>query len=323
MTMSSYKKDYIESIAKEKGFLRDNLEKVMRLAEILDYFNQSNLLGNSLVLKGGTAINLTVFEMPRLSVDIDLDFSRNVNRNEMISTRVSVNKEILDFMSTEGYMLKPGTKNPHTLDSWIFGYTNTGGNPDNIKIEVNYSNRCHVLPVIEREVRINFLGNIKVNVLSPIELFASKINALISRAAIRDIYDVNGMICAHLFEREEDVNMLRKILVFYMAVGSNCKAEEVTLQRKEFKHIETLGFAQVRSHLIPVLRKSEKFDYITCKERVLKFLNRFLVFSENEKAFIEHFNQREYLPEILFGENEITERIKNHPMALWKCRPKE
>ncbi len=321
--MSSYKKDYIESIAKEKGFLRDNLEKVMRLAEILSYFNKSALLCQSLVLKGGTAINLTIFEMPRLSVDIDLDFSRKVKREEMVAVRQSVNKEILNFMATEGYVLKPGTKNPHTLDSWVFGYTNTGGNPDNIKIEINYSDRCHVLPIIEKEVNIDFLGNMKINVLSPIELFASKINALISRAAIRDIYDVDSMICAHLFEEKEDVELLRKILVFYIAVGSSCKAEEVSLQRKDFKHIETLGYAQVRAHLIPVLRKSEKFDYVACKERVLEFLKHFLIFSEDEKAFISYFNKREYRPELLFGESEITERIKNHPMALWKCRPKE
>ena len=33
----------------------------MRLVEILNYFHDSPLLSKSLVLKGGTAINLTVF----------------------------------------------------------------------------------------------------------------------------------------------------------------------------------------------------------------------------------------------------------------------
>lgn len=31
--MSSYNKTYLEQIAKEKGFVRDNLEKVIRLSE--------------------------------------------------------------------------------------------------------------------------------------------------------------------------------------------------------------------------------------------------------------------------------------------------
>lgn len=179
--MNSYNKIYLEKIAKEKGFVRDNLEKVMRLSEILQYFNQNEFLHDSLVLKGGTAINLTVFQMPRLSVDIDLDFAKNCSREEMIKARKNINDEILAYMSNEGYVLKPGSKSPHTLDSWVFGYINAGGNPDNIKIEINYSDRCHVLPMEERTISIDFLGDIRVCALAPMELFASKLNALISR----------------------------------------------------------------------------------------------------------------------------------------------
>lgn len=159
--MSSYNKTYLEQIAKEKGFVRDNLEKVIRLSEILRYFNQSELLRRSLVLKGGTAINLTVFQMPRLSVDIDLDFSQNCSREDMIEKRQMINNEILAFMNNERYSLKPRSKNPHTLDSWVFGYTNAGGNQDNIKIEINYSNRCHVLPIEERAITSIFLATSK------------------------------------------------------------------------------------------------------------------------------------------------------------------
>ena len=59
--MNSYNKQALDIIAKQQGFIRDNLEKVMRLVEILNYFHDSPLLSKSLVLKGGTAINLTVF----------------------------------------------------------------------------------------------------------------------------------------------------------------------------------------------------------------------------------------------------------------------
>ena len=36
--MNSYNKQALDIIAKEQGFIRDNLEKVMRLVEILNYF---------------------------------------------------------------------------------------------------------------------------------------------------------------------------------------------------------------------------------------------------------------------------------------------
>lgn len=196
--MNSYNKATLDRIAKEQGFIRDNLEKVMRLVEILRYFNESTLLSQSLALKGGTAINLTVFNLPRLSVDIDLDFTIECDRQTMFDYRNKINDEILRYMTSEGYRIAPSSRNPHTLDSWMFFYTNTGGNNDNIKIEINYSDRCHVLPIVEVNVSIPFLSDAKIRTLSPIELFASKINALIGRGAARDIYDVHNMIAHKL-----------------------------------------------------------------------------------------------------------------------------
>ena len=100
--MNSYNKQALDIIAKEQGFIRDNLEKVMRLVEILNYFHDSPLLSKSLVLKGGTAINLTVFQLPRLSVDIDLDFTVDCDRESMLSIRQEVNNEILRYMESDG-----------------------------------------------------------------------------------------------------------------------------------------------------------------------------------------------------------------------------
>ncbi len=187
----------------------------------------------------------------------------------------------------------------------------------------NHSDRCHVLPIVERSTSIDFLGDIKVKTLSPIELFASKLNALLNRAAVRDAYDIHNMIAANLFEREDERQLLRKILVFYVAVGSNCKAEEVTLDFVGFDQIESLSFTQVRAQLLPVLRTNEKFDISVVKDEIISYLKDFLVFSEEELEFVQHFNNRDYRPEVLFHERDISEGVKSHPMALWKCRPVE
>lgn len=319
--MNSYNKNDLDELAIKTGFLRDQLEKVIRLSDVLRCFREHDLLRNSLVLKGGTAINLTIFRMPRLSVDIDLDYCKDVSKEEMFDDRKYIYKAIESIMTPMSYMLNPRTKSPHTIDSLVYEYRNAVGNRDVIKIEINYSDRCHVLPIQEQTVSIDILGNITVKTLSPIELFASKIKALTSRAAVRDIYDVYGMIKANLFSSEGEKDLLRKIFVFYNAVGSSCKAEEVTLNFEKFNHIEGLEFHQVRDYLLPVLRKSEKFDFNSAKDEVIKFLNEFLVFSSEERLFIEHFNHRTYRPDILFKDNQIVERIANHPMALWKCRP--
>lgn len=120
MTMNSYNLQYIDSIAHSQKFVRDNMEKVIRLVDILDFFNKNKNLNDKLILKGRTGINLTVFNMPRLSVDIDLDFAVNCSREEMLAERMKINSTILGYMVNNGYTLSPSSKSPHSLDSWLF-----------------------------------------------------------------------------------------------------------------------------------------------------------------------------------------------------------
>ncbi len=318
--MNLYNKQALDIIAKEQGFIRDNLEKVMRLVEILNYFHDSPLLSKSLVLKGGTAINFTVFQLPRLSVDIDLDFTADCSREMMLSIRQEVNAEILRYMESEGYHIASGSKNPHTLDSWVFHYTNAAGNNDGIKIEINYSDRCHILPAIDTHVSIPFLSDVEVRSLSPIELFATKINALIGRSAARDIYDVYNMVEHQLFLSDEEQTLLRKATVFYLTVGSSRKDSATPTEFGAFPQIDKIRFPQIRSQLMPVLRQSERFDFEEAKVVVKDFLMTLLALTDSEKEYVQGFNCGKYAPELLFEDKVIVDRIKFHPMALWKTR---
>ena len=124
--------------AKELGFVRDTLEKVFRLTEILAFINADSFLSENLILKGGTAINLVVFNLPRLSVDIDLDLAINYDLGKMIQVRETITEMISRYMTANKYTLNPHSKTRHSLDSWVYSYTNAGGNIDNIKIEINY-----------------------------------------------------------------------------------------------------------------------------------------------------------------------------------------
>ena len=49
----------------------------MPLADVLSFMENDALLSDTLALKGGTAINLTIFALPRLSVDIDMDYAND------------------------------------------------------------------------------------------------------------------------------------------------------------------------------------------------------------------------------------------------------
>ena len=69
------------------GFSTDALEKALRLLALLDAIRSHPFLGPRVALKGGTALNLFVFDVPRLSIDIDLDYIGSVARDTMLAER--------------------------------------------------------------------------------------------------------------------------------------------------------------------------------------------------------------------------------------------
>ena len=150
-----FSRQYLTRLAQESNFIKDTLEKVLRLSEILKFLNSDVVFKDKLALKGGTAINLTAVELPRLSVDIDLDFTVNVDREELPEIKEKFKKRLTDYMWQEGYSLAD-SRDHFALTSFLFNYINNAGNRDNIKVEINFLDRCHVLPLEKK--RIFFKG---------------------------------------------------------------------------------------------------------------------------------------------------------------------
>jgi len=139
-------RDYIENISKETGFIQSTLEKVERLLRILEWMNNDKKLSRLLALKGGTALNTAVFNFPRLSVDIDLDLTQNLSKQDMIKEREYIHNLVVQHLNANNYKINiEKSKNIYALDSIVAEYVNIKGNVDNIKIEINYMNRVHIL----------------------------------------------------------------------------------------------------------------------------------------------------------------------------------
>lgn len=109
----------------------------------------------------------------------------------MLADRDVITERISKYMTANGYILSTKSKNYHALDSFVYVYVNCGGVKDNLKLEINYMLRCHVLPTARREVKLPWSKEI-LTVLSvaPVEIFASKIVALLTRTTPRDLYDI-------------------------------------------------------------------------------------------------------------------------------------
>jgi predicted nucleotidyltransferase component of viral defense system len=274
--MPTYDKLTLGRKARELGFARDAFEKMSRLTEVLRFIGADRELNPRLALKGGTSINLTVFNLPRLSVDIDMDFTENLSKDETAAERERINELIGRHMASEGYTLKGKSKHTHALDSFVYSYTNAAGNPDTVKIEINYSLRCHALPIVSATVRTGeTFPDFPVRTLAPVEVFASKIVALTDRGAARSF--VSGRVA------------------------------EITPHK-------------IKTDLYPMIRNAERFDLQAARDRVSAFLNEHMTPAGNENDFLQRFAAGSYEPKLLFEDGEISKRVTNHPMALWRIR---
>ena len=68
------------------------------------------------------------------------------------------------------------------------------------------------------------------------------------------------------------------------------------------------------------MKKNDPFDFETAETAVTEYLNQLMAITNNEKLFIAKFNQNIYQPELLFDDNAVIERIRNHPLAVWKIK---
>jgi len=313
--MIEYNKAQIGRIAMKNGFVRDTFEKVLRLKEILMFINEQEYLREHLLLKGGTAINMTVFNLPRLSVDIDMDFVQNYNREDMEISREKVTQILKEYMLQEGYQISPASRFSFSLDAFHFQYQNSGGNRDSIKIELNYSLRAHIFePVKCRILTDIFEDEMEILTLAPMEIFAAKANALMSRAAARDLYDFNNMEYFGLFGESEQ-ELFRKCIIFY-----NTISQEKVNKTFDTSAIETIDFSKIKRDLFPVLRKKNNFDLDERKKQAKRYIKELMIVTPEEMEYMTAFENKEYKPELLFQDVKIIERVKDHPMAMWKMR---
>ena len=314
-------RDYIENISKETGFIQSTLEKVERLIEILEWMNSDVKLNKLLALKGGTAINIAIFNFPRLSVDIDLDLTENLVKEEMIKERENIHNLLINYLSANNYKINMKKSiNVYALDSIVAEYVDIKGNADNIKIEINYMNRAHILDTKRIRVSTDVFKDkhLIIHCIHPIEIYATKLCALLSRSTARDLYDVYTLSKYNLFDDDEKRLLKQCFMLEYIAVN------DYKLRDMKIDNIEKLKRQDIRTKLLPTLkdRNPRKSNVDEMKKAVREYLKDILVVDNNIKEFYDKFQKGIYEPELLFENKEIIERIKEHPMIMWKLNNK-
>ena len=303
-----YIKENISKYASDTGFIGSNIEKVIRLLDVLRFVFSQSSFKDKLLLKGGTAINLVHTNLKRLSVDIDLDYFGSLDKDVAIKDRELLEKELDSFMINDEYEISSNSRNSFALFSRIYRYRNASGNIDTIKIDVNFMDRVHLYsPII---TTINYFDK-AVIVRTPAieELFGMKINALIDRSKPRDLYDSIFVINNY---KQFNKDILRKSIVFYLSLNNI-----YAIANDTFDKIRTINYKSIKKELMPVLKKGETFNLEESQKCVIELLKDLLNLTEKEKLYLNDFSKGHFNPTLLFDEC-IALNVQNHPMAKWR-----
>ncbi len=295
------------------GFRPEVLEKVIHLLNLLNGFQSHPFLKGRLALKGGTALNLFLFDIPRLSVDIDLNYIGAANRETMLEERPKVEQAIQAVCSREG-MNVTRVPTDHAGGKWRLRYDSSLGQGGNLEVDLNFMYRIPLWPVTMLDAKVGSYSANQIPVLDLHELAAGKLAALFARHASRDLFDTH-----HLLTKENiDWEKLRLGFVIYGAMN-----------RKDWRtvSIDDVGYdaVEIENQLLPVIRSEfvakqkpgNWADRMIAESR--ERLSKVLPMSDNEIEFLDQIlDLGEIKPELLTANTEMGQRIKDHPLLQWK-----
>ncbi len=163
-------------------------------------------------LKGGTAINMFIRDLPRLSVDLDLVFiDHSLPRDKALERINEAIRQSADRLNARGFQTRT-TMMADTGETKLL--VRRGG--IEVKIEVNFVMRGTVHPVrqatLTPRARELLLADLEIPVVSLEDLYGGKLVAAMDRQHPRDLFDV-----MQLFAHEGISPSIRRAFVVYLA----------------------------------------------------------------------------------------------------------
>lgn len=299
------------------GFAPQTLEKVIRLLGLLDALRSHPFLKGRIALKGGTALNLFVLDVPRLSVDIDLNYIGARDRDTMLSERPRLEESIRAVCGREGLSVRRAPLE-HAGGKWRLAFASALLPSGNLELDVNFLLRIPLWPVRPQASRqLGAHQATDVPVLDLHELIAGKLAALLARNASRDVFDAVQVL------RRDDLDAAKLRLAFVVYGGAS---------RRDWREVSVddvhLSSEDLRRELLPTLRAAtqgtnrEAVETLAeslvgeCRDR----LGVVLPLRPQEREFLALLNDRgEIAPDLLTSDEAAKAVIREHPALLWKA----
>ena len=199
------------------------VEQDMIISRALESLYSNDLIRETLVFKGGTALNKLFFEPPaRYSEDIDLvriSGDRIGPISKAISSSLSWLQEEAGLGAPEHSLRKYGLK-------FFYRFQNADGGTSKLKIEVNTREPFHITPL--KQVPFSFesdwwSGSTPITTYCIEEIMATKLRAVYQRRKGRDLFDAwyvfsKGLADAeavmplfHAYNKYNDVKITKKM----------------------------------------------------------------------------------------------------------------
>ncbi len=271
--------------------------QVNLLLKVLPYVANENVFA----LKGGTAINLFVRDMPRLSVDIDLTYLPFDDRTTALSNITNslnmLKKQIENH--NKGIRVTAISQSDNTDAKLSCQNENT-----QIIIEVNTSLRGHLFEPrilsVSKKVQNEFEQFAEITVVSNGELFGGKICAALDRQHPRDLFDIHYLLRNEGITNEIKLGMIAGILShprpIHELLNPNLQDQRAMFERQ---------FSGM------TLEEFSYDDFEAARIQLIKNIRQSL--TDADKSFILSFKNGD--PE--WGLFEV-DRLRDMPAIQWK-----
>ncbi|GKT08984.1 nucleotidyl transferase AbiEii/AbiGii toxin family protein [Desulforhabdus sp. TSK] len=298
------------------GFRPNVLEKVGHLLGLLDAIQSHPFLKGKLALKGGTALNLFIFHVPRLSVDIDLNYVGAETRETMVAERPNIERAVQAVFAREGFTVRRMPED-HAGGKWALRYGSAPGRTGNLEVDLNFMFRIPLWPLTLRDSqRVGGWRATGIPVLDHHELAAGKLVAMLSRKQARDLFDSQGIFRMENLERD-------RLRIGFVVYGAMNRIDWRTIS------VDAVDFdpAELARQLMPVLRvqapevESKPTEYgARLVKDCRKGLSAVLPLADNEGAFLDLLLEKGVVDATLLTSDPVLqERIQKQPLLAWKA----
>jgi predicted nucleotidyltransferase component of viral defense system len=227
---------------------------------------------DTFALKGGTAINLFVRDMPRLSVDLDLVFSdHTLSRDKALARIKAALRQAADRLKKRGFQTRASSADDGETKLLV----RRGRNE--IKVEVNFVMRGTVQPVrrasLTPTARDVLMADLDIPVVSLEDMYGGKLVAALDRQHPRDLFDV--ML---LFAHEGITPGIRRAFVVYLASSNRPVHEVLFPPLRNVQHDYEHNFQGMTAEPVPI------DALLAARERMMRELQQGL--DDDERSFL-------------------------------------